>query len=442
MLIGADSMTTKTWDSVPPIENYDPLARFLTQILHLSPFAFGLLVFVADIAVDGWLGWHHDVFLSTSGMPGLLQDYMALITDFVFNPIICGTYLWTTEGTSRLFDQLQKSGIFKSQARFEEAMNKARPLYRKRAVFYFALSFALIFSITQIGGYLGWFGWKAVGGYIDLQPTMSYVRAPFWFLTVYSLTYAAFNVGVTIFVLRRMFSKVDIELLPLHPDGCGGLGSISQYSATVGFAIGAIGLMISAATVLEVRQGTLFLSYPVLAGIVAYPICAPLFFFLPLGTAHKAMQDAKDKELLELARQFDVVYSQLKQASVDKPGPPESSSDMLEHTKLLYAIIDEFPVKLRDTRSLRRFLELLELTQRLDAVCSQLRQASSHQTADYEAGTKKLEHLRQLYAIAEDFPVWPFDTRNLRRFLTIVTTPLIPALISVASELVKTFILP
>ena len=121
-----------------PIETYDPLARFLTRTLRLSPFGFGLLVFVADVLVDGWLGWHYDVFV------------------------------------------------------------------------------------------------------------------------------------------------------------------------------------ISSATIYELRQGTLLAAYPVLAGIAAYVVFAPLYFSWPLGTAHRAMREAKDDELLRLARQFDAVYDQVKQGITDR----------------------------------------------------------------------------------------------------------------------------
>ena len=47
-----------------------------------------------------------------------------------------------------------------------------------------------------------------------------------------------------------------------------------------------------------------------------------------------------------------------------------------------------------------------------------------------------LKELRQLYETTSQFPVWPFDTRSLWRFLTVVSVPVIPALASVIEKLI------
>ena len=399
-------MTACSQKAPGPIRNFDPLGRFLRARLHLSPVAFGLLILLANILVDGFLGWRYDVFLTTSGTPGLLQDYMALVTDLVFNPVMSGLYLWVPLGTARLFERLQGSRIFKSDSSVARVVDQYRPLYMNRWFFYIALVLSLGFSLSQVAGYYGRLPWKPVGGYLDLHPAMSLARAPFWLLNVYVVAYAAFNVGVTIFVLRKLFGTHEIRLQPLHPDGCGGLGSLSEFSTRIAVGIAAIGLMISAATVLEIQQGTIWNAFPVLAGVVAYAAFAPLFFFWPLGTAHDAMQEAKDAEMLMLAREFDRLYDEIKSEIVDR------SQDSIKSATGCRAILS-FIVPAKE---------------------ESLREVVSSQALE------KLENLRQLYHIAGEFPVWPFDTRNLRRFFTVVTTPLVPAIISVIVEVVKVII--
>ena len=216
------------------------------------------------------------------------------------------------------------------------------------------------------------------GGYIYLWPDASYGRAPFWFLMFYSVLYSAFNVGVTIFILRKAFKSCNIQLAPLHPDNCGGLGGINQYSNKIALGIGSIGLLMSAATIMTIQgdPDSWLKTYPVVIGVIAYIILAPLFFFLPFGTAHNAMQEAKDAELLRLAERFRQVYDSVKN------------------------IVDGGNKKLNE-----------------------------------ELG--KLENIKKLYSLAESFPVWPFDIRNLTRFLTVVTTPLIPALISIVNKIIE-----
>ncbi len=374
-------MTVKSSNSIPPVENFDPIGNFVRKTLGLSPLAFGLLLFVADVLIDGYLGWRYDIFLTTSesSIPGLLQDLTALVTDFASIPIIGGLYLWTPAGATRVFRQLRKERVFKSDTWLTANLSKSRPYFCSRLAFYVVLVISLVYTLSQLGANLGWVPWRSAGGYLELHPPMSFARAPFWFLGFYTMLYGMFNVGVTIITLRRMFRTKDIQLLPLHPDRCGGLESISQYSVRIGLGIAALGLVISAATVYALQQGTLLTAYLILAGIVAYIVLAPLFFFWPLGTAHEAMQDAKDAELLSLAKQFDNLYNRLKQEGINQ-----------DHV--------------------------------------------------YENDMKRLDHLRKLYQHAQEFPVWPFDVKNVRRFFAIVTAPVVPALVSVATDAIGNLI--
>lgn len=361
---------------IAPITNFDPLYKLLTGKLRLKPWTFGLLIVVLNLIIDGWLAWRYDLWWGAPETTGLLEDYMAIITDFVYTPVICGLYLWSLTGSTRVFQQLIDSNIFKSEGEIRKLIDNSHPKFSKRTVFYVVLGFSVLFSVQQTAAYMGWVNWKAVGGWIDLMPVISYARALFWVLMVYAFAYTAYNVSVTILTLREAFKSTQIQLIPLHPDKCGGLGSINHYSNRIALGIGAIGLLISAAAMYELAHGTLLQAYPVMIGILAYILFAPLFFFLPLGTAHDAMQNAKDEEVLELARKFTDTYDQLK-ASVGE------------------------------------------------------------NKINYQEGLQRLEHLEKLYKVADSFPIWPFDIRNLRRFVTVVTTPLLPAIFSLVIEFVK-----
>ncbi len=369
-------------DSILPVENYDPIGRFFRESLHLTPWGFGILVLVANVIVDAWLGWRFNIFITAkdSAYPGLLQDLTALVVDFVSMPVIAGIYLWTPIGATKLFRQLLQARVFKSEEIVVETVNESRPLFKNRYIFYGFLALSLLYMLSQLGAYLGWVPWKSAGGYLDSNPAMSYFRGPFWFLNLYTLAFGAYNVAITVMTLRKMFRTKEIKILPLHPDRCGGLISISQYSMRVAWAIASAGLVISAAAVYEISHRSLGAAYPIILGIIVYLIFAPVFFFWPLGTAHNAMQEAKDAELLKFAHRFDSVYEQLKSNLENKE-------------------------------------------------------------QDFEADLKKLENLKKLYGIASEFPVWPFDISNLRRFFTVVTAPLVPVLISILIDL-ATSLLP
>ncbi len=386
-------------ERIPLIRNADPLAAALHG--RLSPVGFGFLFLLANLAVDLFLGWRYGVFINTAPagqpgfIPGLLQDMTALVVDFVSQPLIAGIYLWTTIGATVLFRQLQASEVFESKDLVAEKVDQRRPLFASRKVYYLITIVSLLYALSQVAAYMGWVPWSSAGGYLELQPAMSFFRAPFWFLNLYTLLFGAFNVYVTVTILRDLFRSQSVNLIVLHPDRCGGLAGISRYSVKIAYAIASAGLVISAATVYELQRGSLSNALPILVGIVAYLVFAPLFFFWPLGTAHEAMRNAKEAELLELARRYDRIYSNLK-LRVGRETDPEKKSPESDQDK-----------------------------NRDDSV---------------EADMRRLDYLKKLYEIAEKFPVWPFDIENLRRFFAVITAPLIPAFISILIDLLAPLI--
>jgi hypothetical protein len=66
----------------------------------------------------------------------------------------------------------------------------------------------------------------------------------------------------------------------------------------------------------------------------------------------------------------------------------------------------------------------------------------THKSLDVDAEvlkkeSAKLQELRSLYTLTNEFPVWPFDVTTLRQYLLSVITPLFPLLIKLGEYLVK-----
>jgi hypothetical protein len=364
---------------IKPIQNRDFFARFLRETLGLNPVSFGLWVLFLDLVVDAWLGYHYNVWFSPPGAryPGLLQDFTALVVDFGSIPLMAGLYLWSTEGATHLFRKLQQSGVFQSKAVIPTNVEQSRPAFESSTAFYLITLVAVLYAISQLAAYQNWVPWSSAGGYLNLLPAGAYYRTLFWLLNFYTFLFTIYNIIITVVTLRRLFQTRGIRILPLHPDKCGGVVSISQYTVKIAYGIASAGLVISGAAVFALQTKTLAQAYPILLGIVAYLVFAPLLFFWPLGTAHAAMQDAKERQLLQLAQRYNDVYTRLNTASEGE--------------------------------------------------------------AAFEKDIKKLENIRKLYGIAQEFPVWPFDISTVRRFFALITAPLLPAFISIAIDLLKSY---
>jgi hypothetical protein len=182
----------------------------------------------------------------------------------------------------------------------------------------------------------------------------------------------------TIWGLRQVFRRFKVSPHPLHPDRCGGLRAINNYAVGFTYIIAAAGIGVGLMVYATIhREGALSLDMAVLFAI--YVAVALLCFFLPPLTAHAAMDQAKRELLADISRQFQQDYA--------------------------------------------------EATARLDS-----------ETDELGAHVAKVRNLRTLYEMTDAFPVWPFDTATLRRFVITITAPLVPAIIELAIAIGSTFL--
>jgi hypothetical protein len=352
-----------------------------------------VFIFVADLVVDAWLGWHFQVFFTTGPTPGLLQDTSALITDFVVNPLLCGIFLWTSCWAAEFFRRLSQAHVFENGALIKDSEARRQTLYRSRQAFTLAFILALIGTMSQVGSYKGWFPWRTIEGYLYLHNgDMSFFRAPFWFITLYGTLYIVFNTAVTVYLTYQLFNRQRVRLQLLHPDGCGGLGSLAEYASTGAILIVPLGALISTSIITATLHKTLAVAYPVWIMLSAYIILAPVLLVLPLYTAHKAMKRAKYAELHKIAEVYNQEYGQIAQmiwgAKRSELGPGEEQWQEKNVAKRKEKVRPE-----------------------------------------------RLEQIKQLYQTVEnDFPTWPLNVRIIGRYVAIVVSPLLPAFLAIAID--------
>jgi hypothetical protein len=195
----------------------------------------------------------------------------------------------------------------------------------------------------------------------------------FWFLLGFLVILGLIRYVVAIIWFNRLFNDYQVDVKILHPDGAGGLYPLGSFGVKVAYVIGAYGTAIVVNTMaqsylLTGQYSGLSMNLPLGLIILGYVVLAPLVFFAPIGAAHSAMKNAKDEFVLQIAEQFE--------------------TDLTKLRSLLSA----------DSEELERNLG-------------------------------KLEQLRKLYRMSSQFPVWPFNTRNLVRFVTVVLSPLLIALV-------------
>jgi hypothetical protein len=159
----------------------------------------------------------------------------------------------------------------------------------------------------------------------------------------------------TIRMLDQLFQHSNLQLNPLHPDRCGGLGPLNRYAQTLISFIAVIGLGLVVIAVPRILTEN-YTQQPMLQiAIISYLVLAPYCFFGTLGTAHRAMLRARDGLLLRISDEFLVRYRETLKGLKENGEISEAQLASLQRFSRLHEITEAFPVWPFDAASIRRF---------------------------------------------------------------------------------------
>lgn len=168
-------------------------------------------------------------------------------------------------------------------------------------------------------------------------------------------------------VLNKVFRNKKLSINPLHPDRAGGLHKLGYYSVKTAYLIGSMGILLGLVEYQFAAEGLSSVYWGIHIFIPAYIILSLLCFFFPLLAAHKGMEAARE------------------------------------------SLLDNISIQFRE--------DYLKIHSDLTGTADQI-----------ENGSKKIKALQEFYKLTEGFPVWPFDTKTLSRYLLTVPSPFIPVL--------------
>lgn len=176
---------------------------------------------------------------------------------------------------------------------------------------------------------------------ISLAAILSFVPTFIFFSLL--LTYVA-RVVVVYFVVRRLLLG-ELHIQPLHPDHCGGMAPLGEFSLRVTKA----GIVVGFICLLGIDANMSLNSYPLIhhtnvAIIGGYVVGLAILFFLPLLPARTAMCQARDRVLTEISCHFQILLQESVQAISATKDAENSDMERLEHIQKLYSIASSMPV--------------------------------------------------------------------------------------------------
>lgn len=246
---------------------------------------------------------------------------------------------------------------------------------------------------TQLPVYIGIF--LGMGTAIVYYISYSRSAVPLWFNTIsiyvlirsilvlFPTGYIFWNMVTRMLLNINIYRKLlrSVHLHPLFPDNAGGLLPLGQYALRTSYLITIAGFIIvffEVGVYLEQSFSSAWIAH---FGFLIYLILAPIVFFAPLGTAHTAMRSSKKHYLLEISNQFNQDIS-------------------------------------------KTYLEI------------------RGEAGNLRDNIEKIEQLQRLYKLIESFPVWPFDTSTIRKFLISASSPVITLICTIIAESIISYFFP
>lgn len=361
-----------------PFQNYhlyrfDPVAYWLVDKLCLSPLSLGFLTAVVSTGLYLFTAWISNTLWSSSGQVGLLQDWLPWVLALFINPIVSGYYLWSFQAIDKVVKTLEASNVLGiDQTEIEEisqiSLNAYRSKWRRLLALSIAVSSSIIVCITRFALNNSWTG---------SHPLPILMITLLTFGVVYMGSGLAINLITNIWILHRVLKNAlerrEFNVNPLHPDRCGGLRALSEYSLKAAYLIAVLGILVGLIEYQFITGGVGQIYWFVHLVIPLYILLSIGFFFGPLVAAHRGMERAKEELLHSIARQFQADYTQI-------------------HSSL---------------------------------------------TGDAEflsKGASKIQELQAFYKLTSEFPVWPFDVQTFRQFSLTVSAPFLPILLGILQK--------
>jgi ABC-type multidrug transport system fused ATPase/permease subunit len=172
-----------------------------------------------------------------------------------------------------------------------------------------------------------------------------------WFLVVVLLAffvwlYVICMIGLkqlqAILYFNRLFQWFDIRIRPLHPDEAGGLGALGSLTLKTSLMIVGVGAVAAVFSAIDWFAGANPLTRPdLLVFWATYILATPISLIVPMLSAHRAMQQARNEKLNEIAQEFEKTLSD---AGVTKTGNAEAikkANEKLQELQTRYEIVAE-----------------------------------------------------------------------------------------------------
>ena len=338
----------------------DPLLYLLIAKWRLGPVWAYVIFSLVPLTSESIFCFFRGCLITTSKFIGMWNDYLNFSNFILFFPVIFTLYVWLPTGIEDIFGALKLNEIIPLTKKNRQALIRFDN-YKERLLKDKFWVFMTIFLVVVDDALLIFPGTNKFVVWWNYYTFTFFSHQIVIAVMLYAAIFSIIRISQFILLLRFFFNEVKIDIKPLHPDGCGGLRPLGGFSVNLGYVLGALDTSVILTVyfqsyLLGGNLGDFVWPPAIVLFISVYSVCAPVVFFAPIGTAHKAMREAKERELLVISKQFELDYENMMKSLPSKTNIVITAIGNIEQLKRLYRIVQDFPVWPFNIQNLVRFV--------------------------------------------------------------------------------------
>lgn len=306
----------------------DPLAKFLTSRLNISPMkAVAFIITVAFI---------YDMlqFFLFGNIP---DNYLEIITitawHYLFVPAMAFFYIWSNSALSNLLNDLAKLKII--QLSDTEIENYLRPLnkpWRLVISVFGGLIIGLLYLVRS-----------ASFNSMYKNPVFLVPKQASWFIAGYMIMMLSSTLIMNVLIINNVFKNKKVHLEPMHPDKSAGLGKLGDYAKIIAYLISTAGFVIGITEFRYFHNAFPKELWIIHAFIPIYIIGATISFFTPILLVHGRMKETKRQLLIEIQEKLAQGYYSSQKKIIQNSESIEDDLGRIKQLQTLYDLTEKIP---------------------------------------------------------------------------------------------------
>ena len=259
--------------------------------------------------------------------------------------------------TNNISDLLESEVFSLSSEKKQQIIKQINRGFESKVIEIASIAFAVAICVLGLMSYIlsGDLTWNNNGAFMSIS-FAGIMIVPVVFFLYYFAASVLFRVFKVYSTVKILFNN-DINIQPLHPDKCGGLSKLGAISKSLNVSIVILGIICVSGIYTSINYQKLPLLHIVhIIIVLLYTFVALVAFFIPLRPAMTKMRQSKSTILKDINRGFDILNTKILNKFSKNEEVSDEEFERLNKYIEFYNLADKMPVYPYDLRTVKSFI--------------------------------------------------------------------------------------